>query len=398
MNTINKPIRVLYSFPLRLGVDRICYIAWQQVNGLAAAGAEILAAPASLARPVPASVAVAPTLEWRNLRLPFRVVGTMRAVALHDRIVAGRLETLAGKIDLIHTWPLGALETLKKAAKLGIPTVLERPNAHTRFAMEVVQAECDRLGVALPPDHEHAFNREKVEREEAEYSLATRLLCPADFVVKTFLDRGFKKQQLVRHIYAYDDKTYYPAAPQRKSARGLTMLFVGVCAVRKGVHFALEAWLKSPASKDGRRISSRLPGKAGADVGASERHCTGTSERCAGTYAAERYAHLAQHRRRIRAGNRRSDGIGLRPAGFGGLYGDLPAHEDGAHPSCWGRGGSGAAHYDAARRPPTAEKAARRIDRSGQGCYMDRRRKSASRCVSPDTRRLSEKLPIWGNS
>jgi glycosyltransferase involved in cell wall biosynthesis len=26
---------------------------------------------------------------------------------------------------------------------------------------------------------------------------------------------------------------------------------VGVCAVRKGVHFALEAWLKSPASKDG---------------------------------------------------------------------------------------------------------------------------------------------------
>ena len=30
------------------------------------------------------------------------------------------------------------------------------------------------------------------------------------------------------------------------------MLFVGVCAVRKGLHFALEAWLKSPASADGR--------------------------------------------------------------------------------------------------------------------------------------------------
>jgi glycosyltransferase involved in cell wall biosynthesis len=252
MSTSNKPIRVLYSFPLRLGVDRICYIAWQQVNGLAAAGAEIRVAPASVARPVPPGVVVAPTLAWRNLRLPFRVVGTMRAVALHDRIVAGRLEKLVGKIDLIHTWPLGALETLKKAAKLGIPTVLERPNAHTRFAMEVVQAECDRLGIALPPDHEHAFNKEKVEREEAEYRLATRLLCPADFVVKTFLDRGFTNQQLVRHIYAYDDKTYYPAAPKRDPDRGLTMLFVGVCAVRKGVHFALEAWLKSPASKDGK--------------------------------------------------------------------------------------------------------------------------------------------------
>lgn len=30
------------------------------------------------------------------------------------------------------------------------------------------------------------------------------------------------------------------------------MLFVGVCAVRKGVHYALEAWLKSPASQHGR--------------------------------------------------------------------------------------------------------------------------------------------------
>src|SRR5262249_21641717 len=32
---------------------------------------------------------------------------------------------------------------------------------------------------------------------------------------------------------------------------GLTMLFAGDCAVRKGVHFALEAWLKSPAHVDG---------------------------------------------------------------------------------------------------------------------------------------------------
>jgi glycosyltransferase involved in cell wall biosynthesis len=30
------------------------------------------------------------------------------------------------------------------------------------------------------------------------------------------------------------------------------MLFAGDCAVRKGVHFALEAWLQSPAHRDGR--------------------------------------------------------------------------------------------------------------------------------------------------
>lgn len=243
--------RVLYSFPLRLGANRVCYTAWQQVNGLSAAGADILVFPASLARPLPPEVRVAPTLARGRFRLPYRLLGTMRAVALHDRIVARRIEKLARQIDIIHIWPLGSLETLKTAARLGIPTVLERPNAHTGFAMEVVQKECERLGIALPPDHEHAYNAKKLQKEEEEYALATRLLCPSDFVLKTFLDKGFAKEQLIRHIYGYDEKKYHPGTESRDPSRGLTMLFVGVCAVRKGVHYALEAWLNSPASKDG---------------------------------------------------------------------------------------------------------------------------------------------------
>lgn len=252
MTQATDRVRVLYSFPLRLGADRICYTAWQQVNGLAAAGADLLVAPASLGRPVPAGVRVEPTLERARVRLPYSVVGTARAVALHDRIVARRLRKLAGKVDIVHTWPTGALETLKTAAQLGIPTLLERPNANTRFAMEVVQQECERLGIALPPDHEHAFDTKKLEKEEAEYRLATRLLCPSDFVVKTFLDKGYPKEQLVRHIYGYDENVYFPDSQRvADPSSGLTMLFVGVCAVRKGVHFALEAWLKSPASQTG---------------------------------------------------------------------------------------------------------------------------------------------------
>jgi glycosyltransferase involved in cell wall biosynthesis len=175
----------------------------------------------------------------------------MRACALHDRIVARRLEKLAGKIDIIHTWPLGALETLRTAADLGIPAVLERCNAHTGFAMEVVQKECDRLGVVLPPDHEHAYNSVKLHKEEEECRLATRLLCPSDFVLKTHRDKGYTGQKLARHQYGCDEKVYYPNNESRDSKRGLTILFVGVCAVRKGVHYALEAWLKSPASKEG---------------------------------------------------------------------------------------------------------------------------------------------------
>ena len=244
-------IRVLYSFPHKLGASRICYTAWQQVNGLSAAGADVLVFPAALSRPVPSGVRVRCTLARGKLRIPYKLLGSNRAFALHDYIVSRRIEKLAGQIDIIHTWPLGARETLKTAAKMGIPTVLERPNANTRFAMEVVQQECIRLGVVLPPDHEHAYNEEKLQKEEDEYALADRLLCPSDFVVKTFLDKGYHSDKLARHMYGFDNDVYCPNDRPLDPKRGLTMLFVGGCAPRKGLHYALEAWLQSPAHRDG---------------------------------------------------------------------------------------------------------------------------------------------------
>lgn len=244
-------VRVLYSFPHKLGAARICYTAWQQVNGLAAAGADLLVFPGVLHRALAEPVRVRPTLARGKFRIPYRLVGSVRSLGLHDWIVARRLEKLAGEIDVIHTWPLGASRTLRVARKLGIPTVLERPNAHTRFAMEVVQKECERLGVALPARHEHAYKADVLQIEEEEYELADALLCPSEFVVRTFLDKGFDSQKLVRHTYGFDEKVYYPDPQRPRTNGGLTMLFVGLCAVRKGVHYALEAWLQSTASRDG---------------------------------------------------------------------------------------------------------------------------------------------------
>lgn len=203
---------------------------------------------------VDANVTVRPTLARGHIRVPYRVLGNMRAFALHDWIVARRLEKLVKKIDIVHTWPLGALETLKTAARLGIPSVLERPNAHTRFAYEVVQRECERVGVRLPLDHEHAFQEDVLAKEEAEYALAKRLLCPSRFVENTFIEQGFSSQKLIRHQYGYDPSTYFPSANERDDKRPFTMLFVGVCAVRKGLHYALQAWLGSPAHHAGKFV------------------------------------------------------------------------------------------------------------------------------------------------
>lgn len=261
----DRKIRVLYSFPHKLGDSRICYTAWQQVNGLAAAGADVLAYVGALHRPVPPEVTAKTTLSRGKLRIPYKVLGTMRALALHDYLVARELPKLVGKIDVIHAWPSGSQRTLKMARKLGIPTLLERPNAHTRYAYESVQAEAKRIGVVLPPDNEYAFKTDVLEREEEEFQLTDFLLCPSDFTIKTFVDRGFPREKLIKHTYGFDDKACRPdlsRLPDPK--RPLTMIFAGDAAVRKGVHFALDAWLNSPASERGTFLiaGSMLPAYA----------------------------------------------------------------------------------------------------------------------------------------
>jgi len=251
MSREDDRVRVLYSFPHKLGADRICFVAWHQVNSLVAVGAGVLVYPGAMQRPLPANVRVHPTLARGKWRIPYKLLGSMHAFALHDYIVSRRIEKMAGQIDIIHTWPLGALRTLKTAARLGIPTVLERPNAHTRFAYEVVQKECERLGITMPPGHEHAFKPDVLRKEEEEYRLADRLLCPSDFVARTFVEQGFAQEKLARHQYGFDEKACYPDNKPRDIKRGLTMLFAGGCAPRKGLHYALEAWLQSPAHRDG---------------------------------------------------------------------------------------------------------------------------------------------------
>jgi len=214
---------------------------------VSAAGADVFVHPGVLHRPVAVGVRVRPTLSRGRARIPYKVFGKLRAFALHDYIVSKRLEALRGEIDIVHTWPLSAARTLKTAAKLGIPTVLERPNAHTRFAYESVREECRRMGIVLPPGHEYEYNEEILRKEEEEYRLAYRLLCPSDFVVKTFIDKGVPMEKLARHQYGFDEGMYQPPQIRRDPSRGLTMLFAGVCAVRKGLHYALDAWLRSSA-------------------------------------------------------------------------------------------------------------------------------------------------------
>lgn len=246
--------RVLYSFPNRIGVPGIGMIAWHQVSGLVAQGAEVHLFCGSCERPLPGLASITETMRLGPMRVPYRLIGDDAVYSYHDWCVARLLRRMTSRPDIVHCWPLGALRTLRVARELGIKTVLERPNAHTRFAYRVVAQEHAKIGLPIPKAHTHEFNHRRLAREELEYSAADQLICPSEFVAKTFREEGFPEQRITLHQYGYDAKEFHSDNDRAKAGndRPFTVLFAGRCEPRKGLHYALNAWHASGAAASGR--------------------------------------------------------------------------------------------------------------------------------------------------
>lgn len=246
-----SPVRVLYSFPFKIGAERICNTAWHQVAGVAEAGADVMLFAGSVARALPDGVRIRTTLSIGRLRIPSKLFGRNRICAVHDWQVARWLRTHHREIDVVHVWPGSALLTIREAKRHGIPVLSERPNAHTGYAYEAAAAESKAVGIELPAGHDHQFNRRNLDIEEREYQEVDYLLCPSEFVAQTFRDRGFRDSKLLRHHYGFDEKRFAPGLQDAVEKSGLVALYAGVCEPRKGLHYALEAWLASTAKETG---------------------------------------------------------------------------------------------------------------------------------------------------
>ena len=241
-------IAVLYSFPHALGAPGIGWTAWNQVNELVRAGHDVHLVAASVARPVAGLASTTTSLAIAGQRVPHRVMGRDRALAWHDRVAS--LVVARRPPEVVHVWPLAAERTIAAARDRGIPAFREVPNTHTANAYEVVARESARLGLVPRAGASHTADPRHLATEEREWATATALLVPSDAVAATFLERGFDPARLRRHRYGCT-----PAAPVTRAVRrdaGLRAVFLGRVEPRKGLHHALDAWIASSASRDGR--------------------------------------------------------------------------------------------------------------------------------------------------
>lgn len=239
-----NPPRVLYSFPHALGRAGIAETALQQVRGLARAGLPVtLFCTSAIDVDLPPGVDVHQTLVLGGRRIPHRAVGVQRAYGLHDRRVAAWLRRHPDAVDVVHAWPRGCLRTLRAAGTLGIAALRESPNAHTTSTVRASAAAAADAGVPLPPHHSHAASPAVLAQEEREYRTATAVLVPSSYAHREFVAQGFPADRLLQHRYGCD--------LQRFPARGVVpahpfrAVFLGRGDPTKGLHVALEAWLRA---------------------------------------------------------------------------------------------------------------------------------------------------------
>lgn len=113
--------------------------------------------------------------------------------------------------------------------------VLEEVNSHVQHFDELMQEECRKLNLLRGGEKacDHA------ERLLA-YEEADAILCPSEFVRRSFLQKGFAAEKLIKVNFGFPPLM---PSPQVKKRRGsFKVLFVGQLHYRKGLRYAVDAF------------------------------------------------------------------------------------------------------------------------------------------------------------
>src|SRR5262249_37043158 len=68
------------------------------------------------------------------------------------------------------------------------------------------------------------------------------VLSPSSYVTRSFLDRGYKSEQVLQNVYPVDLSLFQPDPNPRPKNRPLTVINAGGLSLRKGTPYLLEAF------------------------------------------------------------------------------------------------------------------------------------------------------------
>jgi len=144
----------------------------------------------------------------------------------------------AAKSDIFLAYNGCGLSTFRKLRGTRTLRVVEVVNSHVETQEGLLREEHERLSLEFQPFYEPEKCRRLAEYEEADY-----ILCPSEFVRKSFLDKGFSAGKLLKNRYGMARAS--PSVRGRNFEKNrFRILFVGSLSLRKGVCHLVEAFQK----------------------------------------------------------------------------------------------------------------------------------------------------------
>lgn len=113
--------------------------------------------------------------------------------------------------------------------------ILEVVNSHVTTQEEILADEYQHCGLPYQPIYGPEKRRRLAEYEEADY-----ILCPSEFVRRSFLSRGFSPERLIKNAYGFTRPGTGSGTKTRQE--GFQILYVGSINVRKGLRYLGEAF------------------------------------------------------------------------------------------------------------------------------------------------------------
>jgi len=120
----------------------------------------------------------------------------------------------------------------------GGKTFVDAGNSHIENFWELLNEEHRRWKSAHPPVSRFWYERSRAMLADG----VDYVLSPSSYVTRSFLQRGYKPQQILRNVYPVNLSLFRAAAGERPKERPLTIINTGALSLRKGTPYLLEAF------------------------------------------------------------------------------------------------------------------------------------------------------------
>ena len=139
-------------------------------------------------------------------------------------------------LDILIGWSSFSLKSFLVAKKYKCIKILERGSTHIEFQDKIVNEEYKIHKIKPKPISKHI-----IEKEKKEYEIADFITVPTEFAKKTFLEKGFSENKIIKIPYGVSLSEFNSKNKKKKYTK-FRIIYTGSVSVRKGIIYLLSAF------------------------------------------------------------------------------------------------------------------------------------------------------------